>query len=187
MLITKTSPVGIDAAIQKLQSFLHSELMVKWGLDPDDAAQNKLYECYGRCYRNKTAGGYIAEVFTQEKEYKEVYWNDALKAISFFGISAIETFTIGEKVNVHLIFFCDLKKLKNSIPHRADEEVRKDVQLLAEMGMYGFKYLSTELWIENVLREYPNSYKSDRLAVVDMQPVHCFRLNFELNYSKDIC
>lgn len=187
MLIVKKSPVGIDVAIQRLQIFLHDELMVKWGIDPNVAASNKLYECYGRCHRNKTAAGYIAEVFTANKDYKEVYWNDALKAISFFGISAVESHDIGEKINVHLVFFVNLKKLKPSIAHRADEEVRRDVQLLAERGMYGFKFTGTELWLENVLREYTNSYRQDRLKAVDMEPVHCFRLNFELNYTKDIC
>lgn len=187
MLITKTSPVGIDAAIQKLQAWLHTELMGKWGMDTAIAAQNKLYQCTCRCYRNKTASGYVAEVFTGGKEYREVYWDDTLNAISFFGISAIETYEIGETTNVHLVFFVNLKKLKPSIAHRADEEVRRDVVLLAEKSMYGFKFQSLELGIENVLREYANSYRDDRMRAVDMEPVHCFRLNFELNYSKDIC
>ena len=94
-------------------------------------------------------------------------------------------------MNVHLIFFADVKKLKANadpaIAHRADAEVRKDVQLLAEKGMFGFRYISTELWLENVLKEYQGSYKSEQLVKVDMHPVHCFRLNFELHYNKDLC
>lgn len=187
MLIQKTNPVGKDVPIQRLQKFLHDELMVIWGIDPDVANTNKLYECYARAHRNKTESGYRAEVFTAGTDYKEVYWNDALKAISFFGESTIETFNIDEKINIHLCFFVDLKKLKPGIVHRADEEVRRDVQLLAERNMFGFVYLSTETGIENVLKDYPSSYKSERLRAVDMHPVHCFRLNFELNYNKDIC
>lgn len=187
MLIQKTNPVGVDFSIQKLQSFLHDELMIKWGIDPDNAATNKLYESYARAHRNKTESGYRAEVFTAGKDYKEVYWNDALKAISFFGTGTIETFSIDEKITVHQCYFVDLKKLKPGITHRADEEVRRDVQLLAERNLYGFVYLSMETGIENVLKDYPSSYKSERLRAVDMQPVHCFRLNFELNYNKDIC
>jgi hypothetical protein len=187
MLITKTNPVGIDFMLQKFQTFLHDELMVKWGLNPAIAAQDKLFECYGRCARNKTESGYVAEILTSGNDYKEVYWNDTINAISFFGISGSETYNIGETVPVHLVFFVDLKKLKPTITHRADEEVRKDVQLLAEKGMFGFRYISTELWIENVLKEYNGSYKSSQLQKLDMQPVHCFRLNFELQYNKNNC
>lgn len=190
MLIQKTGPVGIDLMIQKFQEAMHAELMPKWNLDPTVALQNKLYECNCRCNRNRTKTGYIAETLIpgSAKDYKEVYWKDTLNAVSFFGISGTENYKVGEVTPVHLVFFVDLKKLKPTIAHRADEEVRKDVQLFAQQEMFGFKYISTEQWIENVLREYKGSYAGgDRLTAVDMQPVHCFRLNFELHYRKINC
>ncbi|MBP7398183.1 MAG: hypothetical protein KA954_01260 [Chitinophagales bacterium] len=183
MLITKSTPVGIDVSIQQLQTKLHGVLMSKWGLNPAIAAENKLYKCYGRCYRNKKEGSYIAEVFTEGNDYKEVYWDDNLNVLSFFGISNSIKHELKEKVNVHLIFFVNLKKLKPDLTTRGDEEVRADVIKLMQSANYGFQYLSVDLWLENVLKEYTGSFRENRLKVVDMHPIHCFRLNFSLTYN----
>jgi hypothetical protein len=187
MLITKTNPVGIDVAIQNLQTHLHKQLVTKWGLTGND---DPAYECYGRAYRNKMDSGYIAEVYTGGVggvEYKEVYWNDELTAISFFGTGSKTTFDIKNKADVHLVFFVNVKKLKPSAAHRADEEVRNEIQQLFGNTLHGFSYESMELWLENVLREYPGSRRDNRLIAVDMQPVHCFRINLTLLYKPSIC
>lgn len=187
MLIAKTNPVGIDVAIQNLQTHLHKQLVNKWGLA---GANDPLYECYGRVDRNKKDSGYIAEVYTGGLggvDYKEVYWNDELKAISFFGTGSKTTFDIKNKVEVHLVFFVNTAKLKPSVSHRADEEVRNEIQKLFGNTLHGFSYESMELWLENVLREYPGSRRDNRLNAVDMQPVHCFRINLTLLYKPSIC
>lgn len=189
MLITKTNPVGIDVVIQQLQIKLHAELIAAWNLvNPDQ------YECYGRCYRNKTDDGYIAEVYTSDNNYKEVYWNDSLTAISFFGMSGSVKNGIKSEADVHLVFFVNLAKLalkdrqNNLITHRADEEVRKTVSTIIGKYSFGFNFQSTELWLENVLREYPGSRRDKRLNAVDMHPVHCFRINLKLLFDPNkIC
>ena len=66
MLIVQDVPKGIDIAVKKLQTMIHTKLLALWGLD------TTAYECYGRCYRNKKGNGYIAEVYTGNNEYKEV-------------------------------------------------------------------------------------------------------------------
>lgn len=182
MLITKTNPVGIDVAIQKLQTFLHNKLtgVVLWN-------NATTYKCYGRCYRNKKDTGYIAENYEGGIEYKEVYWDDSLSAVSFFGVSGQIKHDIKEQVSVHLVFFVNLKKLKPAINHRADEEVHKDILQLIGNTLFDFEYTGMEFSIENVLREYPGSRRDDWLKFVDMHPVHCFRLNFDLVYDKNIC
>lgn len=187
MLNVIEDPKGIDVPIRKFQEKLHSSLMTLWGLDTEDETQNALYQSYGRCYRNKKGNGYIAEVFDSGKDYKEVYWDDSLYAISFFGISSSIEHKIGEIAQVHLVFFVDLSKLKPDISTRADEEVRRDVLNTVQTNKFGFKYTSLDLWLENVLREYSGSYREERLKAVDMQPVHCFRLNFNLNYNINNC
>lgn len=174
MLITKTTPQGIDWYIQELQTRLYDALMVKWS--------NPNYHSYGRCYRNKKDTGWIAEVFTGA-EYKDVYWNDALDAISFFGMSEKIEYDKQNKANVHLVFFVNVKKLKPSITHRADEEIRADVQSIIGASLNGFFLESVELWLDNVLREYPGTRRDKGLIAVDMQPVHCFRLNFSISYD----
>lgn len=182
MLLIKTNPVGIDFYIQKLQTYLHTRLLAKWGID------TATYQCYGRAYRNKKDNGYIAEVFTGGTEYKEVYWDDTMNAISFFGLSNNIKQPVGSSADVHLVFFVNILKLKPAIVHRADEEVRQDVQMLFDSSVQGFNFISTDLWLENVLKEYAGSYRDERLKAVDMHPVHCFRLNFKLLYNPNkIC
>lgn len=183
MLTVVANPVGIDIPVKKLQEKIHRELMVKWGLDPNDSIQNARYECYGRCYRNRKQTGYVAEVYIGNSNYKDVYWNDELNAISFFGIGSSVRNKINDQTDVHLIFFVNLEKLKPSLTNRADEEVRLDVLNTIGKFNFGFTYTGFELGIENVLREYPGSYRSERLKYVDMHPVHCFRLNFTLTYN----
>lgn len=181
MLIAKIDPQGVDIPIHLLQATLHEQLLAKWNISNDQ------YKCYPRCYRNKQPGGiYRAENFEGGKDYRSAYWDDTLSVVSFFGLASTEKHGMTEKVSVHLIFFVDLKKLKPAINHRADEEVRKDVQLIAEQNMYGFTYQSTEMWSENVLREYVGSAR-ELESKIDMHPVHCFRINFDLYYNKNIC
>lgn len=185
MNVTKTNPVGIDVEIQKFQTDIYNALIEKWGL----TLSTNLYECYGRCYKNKKDNGYIAEHYTgQNDKYKEVFWDSKLAAISFFGISdKIENKSI-QSTDVHLVFFVDLKKLKPSIHHRADEEVRADVLSIVANGSYGFSFDSIELYLENCLKEYNGSLRDERLKFVDMHPSHCFRLNFSLDYNiKNYC
>jgi hypothetical protein len=84
MIFQKQNPVGIDWYIDKMQVAIHTALMKKWNINP-----TTLFECYGRSYRNKTPDGYIAEVLKQGNDYQEVYWNDTLAALSFFGIGSV--------------------------------------------------------------------------------------------------
>ncbi len=187
MLILKNNPAGIDWYIGQLQTALHKGLMKAWNLDPNDISQTKLFECYGRSYRNKKDNGYIAEVFTGN-DYKEVYWNDSLYAISFCGIDSPITIGVQSTANVHLVFFVNLAKLKPLIAARADQEVRADVEKIIGKGLFGFKPQSVDLWIENVLREYQGSRRDERLKTVDMHPIHCFRINMQLFFDPNkIC
>lgn len=188
MNITRTNPAGIDLYIQKLQTKLHDMLV---GANYWNLSDQSQYRAYGRCYRNKTDDGYVAENYESAGEYKEVYWSDELAAVSFFGISSnVKT---GE-ADVHLVFFANLEKLAlkdtegDVVTHRADEELRLMVQRIIGKSAHGFQYESTELWIENVLREYPGSRRDARLKAVDMHPVHCFRINLKLLYNPNkIC
>jgi hypothetical protein len=188
MMITKINPVGIDWYIQQLQTKLFNELV------PATIATDQ-YKCYGRCYRNKKDSGYVAENFEGGTEYKEVYWDDTLTMISFFGISNNIKRSVRSEADIHLVVFADLVKLGLKYPgtntlitHRPDEELRQKFAGIIGRFSNGFTLLSIELWLENVLKEYAGSYRSDRLKVVDMHPVHCFRMNLKLIYNENkIC
>jgi len=181
MIFQKTNPVGVDWYIDKLQTAIHNGLLEKWSGNPD-----KFFECYGRCYRNKNDNGYIAEVLKSGNEYQEVYWNDSLAAISFFGIGSNIGFDKGySTADVHLVFFVNLAKIRPELAGRGDAEVRNDVYEILGPNKFDFEYVSTDLWLENVLREYPGSRRDQRLKTVDMQPVHCFRINMKLIFNSN--
>lgn len=168
MLSLKTDPKGIDKAIQKIQENLHAYLVERWGAD---------YECYGRVYKNLSERGVLAEVYTGSN-YKEVFWNSALKAISFFSVGdQVEDLKGMSKVKVGVTFFVDLVKIKPDITHRADEEVRLDVLEFFS----GMNYTGYETGLSNVLKEYPGTLES--LKTVDMHPAHAFRININLIYQ----
>lgn len=184
MLIQKNNPAGIDWYIQQLQNKLHAALVPAWGLIGSPVE----YECYGRCYRNRRDTGYIAEVYTTGNEYKEVFWNDRLAAISFFGISNNIRRAGKAEADVHLVFFVNLAKVKQNVAHRGDEEAREDVTNIIGSSSFGFSLQSVDFGIDQVLREYSGSYRDERLKAVDMHPSHCFRVNLKLLYNpNNIC
>ncbi|WP_346320772.1 hypothetical protein [Chitinophaga sp. YIM B06452] len=176
MLYTKNDPVGLDKPIQRLQEYLHGKLLALWGIDTSQ------YQAYGRCYRNQTEDGYIPEVYIGGNEYKEVYVDDTVTALSFFGLSGHTKVDGAGYADVHLIFFVNVQALKN-VPHRGDEEVRRDVQRLIAPGKFGFSLNGVELWIDNVFREYSGARRSQGIKFRDMHPFHCFRLNMKLSYN----
>lgn len=178
MLVSIDNPTGMDAHVYNVQKHIYSRLKTAWGIVNDTD-----YECYGRVYRNKKDNQFVAELYAGKGEYKDVYWDDRKAAISWFGTGSNISFDVQNTVPFHLVFFVNLSKLKPNVLHRADEQVRNDVQKLFGKSLYGFSYQNMELWLDNVLKEYPGTRRDKSLLAVDMQPVHCFRLNLTLMYS----
>ena len=179
MLITVQTPTGMDAIIYDVQNVLHDALLSRWAIDSGQ------YLSYGRCYRNKKGNGYVAEVYQGGNEYKEVYWDDSVSAISFFGIGNTITNGNRQTLPVHLVVFANLEKLKPTNTNRADEDLRWDFLNILKDSVHGQSVKSTVLGIENVLQEYPGSYRDERLKTVDMHPVHSFRIDLELTYDNN--
>lgn len=186
MLLSKTNPTGADWYIQQLQTKLHTRLI---GEDCWNLSDPTKYKAYGRAYRNKNDNGYIAENYEGDGNYQEVYYDNSLAAISWFGMG--ESIRAGAmyEANVHLVFFTNLDILAlrdadgNLIAHRADEEVRQSVLEIIGKGLYGFTVEGIILGIDNVLREYPGSRRENRLNIADIHPGHCFRINLKLTYN----
>lgn len=186
-LFTKISPKGIDIRIQKLQTYLFTELCSTWNLDADD------WNAYGRAYRNQSTDGYIPEGFTGKSnskgvDYDELYFNDGVSVNSFFSVGDI----VKRKLNaataqVGIIFMVDLVKLKPGIAHRADEEVRLDVEKLLSTSIYGFEMTGYVTGIDQVFKEFAGIRKKDGIKFRDQHPTHCFRLDTEILYNVFDC
>lgn len=176
MNVTITDPVGLNYYIQRLQTAIYTDLMKKW--------PTVKWDCYGRAYRNFGNGGPKAEVFKigSQKEYIDPLTNDKVDIVSFFGTSTMIQDRTRQNVKVHLLVFCNLKKLNPALVFRSDEEVKTAFLKVIGKCLYGFHLDSTETGIDNVLKEYRGSVASLK-ANADMQPWHCFRLNFSLSYN----
>ena len=177
---TKITPVGVDDKIQRLQNKFYEILPVKWGLDTSK------YNCYGRIYRNQDdKTDWVAEAFTG-KDYEEVYFNDKVSAVSFFGMANEMKIDQGATIaaDIHICFFVNLKELKG-YPERMDEEVRIDVlSVINSWGnAMGWLIHKQVTGLDKVLIEYPGTRQSEGLLFRDQQPLHCFRFNCSLIYQ----
>jgi len=184
MKYTKTEKEGVDIPIHNLQEWLYDRLVATWGLNADSSLD---YNSYARAYKNEKSTGTVAEVYIGSKQYKEVYLDDKIKALSFFSVGEATNLIGGDlETTCSIHFFVNLKALKNQTD-RADEEVRIDVvNLLYNRKLYGFQFTGFETGVENVFREYPGPIRDQGLKFRDMEPYHCFRVNFRLRY-KQIC
>jgi len=184
MIATKTKPAGIDILIQALQSFLYVNLQKDWNMLPAD------YNSYGRVYRNQTDdSGYSPEVYTTNGEYLDSFFDDTVKVVSFFNIGETQIYKGGLSTEVALIFcVTDIGKIKPGVVWRADEEIRRDVQIHCHKNRFGFTMLSVDMGVDKVFREYSGWKKKSGIEFMDMHPYHCFRINFiSTPYSISIC
>lgn len=189
MLYTKTAPVGVDVPVQNLQSFLYTQLKNKWKIDNDVD-----YDAYGRVYREQTTEGYIPRMFVSSTQsdntlYKDVFFDDSLNsAVSFFDTGSALTYdNRTATIKAWMIFMVNLAKLKKTIEHRADEEVRRDVALLCQNSRWGFRLTEIDTGYKKVFSEYDGLLKGEQPVLRDMHPLHCFRLGFTLIYDINEC
>jgi hypothetical protein len=186
-LVTKISPVGIDIPIQGFQSAMYAVLLTKWPVNSSS------FNCHGRAYRNQTADGYTPEVFngsanTGAIEYTEVYFDDTLKALCFFSVGEQTKYTDGSTVaKVSLIFMVNVPALKPNTEHRGDEEIRIDVEKFCAAQRFGFIMTGFETGMDTVFKDYSGWKKTSGIKYKDQQPLHCFKINFDLLYNINKC
>jgi hypothetical protein len=180
-IVAKTSPIGIDLEIDRLQTKLYNYLTVSaWWTD---------YECYHRAYVNTKKDGSIPEIYIGNKEYKECLMDDKFKATSFFLVDTDYTIENGKaKTNLSLIFQADIAKLYPTIAHRADMEMQKDIYKAIEDSKY-LKFLNKiTTGYKNVYSEIdvPNDYVS-RIKMDDMSNYHVVKFNFTVYFDLHKC
>lgn len=174
--VTKPTVTGIDIPIQKFQQVLYAKLKPVWGYDDTQ------FNGYGRAYRNQTIDGYTPEVYKANGEYNDSYFDDTLWGSSFFGLGETQKVNDDVTAQVFVIFMVNLDKVKPGTT-RNDEEVRIDVEQIALKRYNGFILAGVITGIDQVFKEY-SGYKAVRgIKFRDMQPWHCFRLNFNVTYN----
>ena len=184
MLFTRNKISGIDVNIDGLQRALYPKLVSLWGLN---AQSNTDYNSHARAYRNQTKDdGFVPEIYTDGGEYKEVYVDDRIKALSFFTVSDTVDFSDNLlKADVSLIFFVDLSKIAPG-EDRNDEVVRQQViRLVQGKRWFNFSFTGVQTGIESVFREFSGLRRSVGVKYRDMYPFHCFRINFSVTYKSN--
>lgn len=183
MIITKDNPQGIDVPLQKLQKLLYGKLCATWGLDQagDD------YRCYGRAYKNEAEEGYLPEVYIGDSEYRDAFYDDGHKVVSFFGVGDTRTVGLQTETDAFIVFQLNIAEVKPTITHRGDEEVHMDVLNALMIPAFGFtiKELVTDIY--NVFEEYRKyaprlRRNTESIKFRDMHPWHVFRVNLALIY-----
>jgi hypothetical protein len=173
MNYVKPSVTGIDIPIQKLQSLLYDQIKTIWSVT------DSTFNMYGRAYRNQLLdGSYIPEVYVGNKEYKDSYFDDAKSGSAFFTYESTKVNGVDTIAVVSLIMMVNLAKIKPGTT-RNDEEARVDIERMVSNGVYGFFLTGIVTGIDQVFKEYGTKSIKYR----DMQPWHCFRLNFNITYN----
>ena len=174
----KISPVGIDIVIDILQEALFNGLTSVGWTD---------YESYPRAYKNQTKDGFIPEFYTGNEEYEEVYFDDGFNVTSFWLVED----TVGQQndpnfsATIKVIFQAKLNELYPSIPHRADEEMHRDIALILDKSyitINGNTKITTG--IEKI---YENEGLKSTTGFEDMSNFHVVKFDVEVNYEYDSC
>lgn len=169
--ISKT--IGIDKEIQSIQTTLYESLVSQWINDLDG---------HGRVYKNNDIEGRVfPQWYVGDREYKDVYYNDAFSGLFMF-VDSDNHSTIDEVVyssEVKVIFMLDLSRIFPLETVRADMLAQNDViEILRNNAFNRYKITGITKGLKNVFQ----GFNIDKIKFTDMQPFHCFSVNLDLTY-----
>lgn len=168
---------GTDVAIARLRNRFANEL---W-----QDVSNKVY--YAAAYRNnnRNKSGIIAEVYTENNEYKEVHNDDRFNVVSFFvmdnnipGIhNSAASFRSGR-----VIFSVNLQSIYPDITYRTEEEVHRDVSVVANKESGIISNMEFDIGLD----AYGDLF-TDNMKAFNMHPWHTFAMTFtaKIDYTCD--
>lgn len=156
----KENPVGIDVEIQRIQEKLLEKLS-DWNL-----------EGFDRVYvLDKKPIWYY-----KKNDYRHVLKFDKKTYGLFFFVEGDSTDVKRNisKSDVDLIFLLDISKIKPNSKHRADEEVKIDIQKILA------KYLTREIL---KITKGINALSPFETRLEDLQPYHFIKFSFQIKYK----
>lgn len=174
MLVRKTNPVGIDKVIDDIQVHLDGVGFVNYGN-------------YPRAYKNPSRfddRGYIPEIYNDNGDYKEVFYDDTLWISSFFVVGDRREVGTGKATApISLIVQANLKQIFPAITHRADEEINNLFWDRLKTFTKGAKVESIETAIENVYREFVR----ENVKFDDLGKYYVVRFNLQAVFESQCC
>lgn len=161
----KENPVGIDKEIQKIQQKLYSKL------------NYTNMDAFGRIYFVDVDNKTIPATLSGDN-YSEILINNQNAVFFFIVDDTTENVNTDPKTDVDILFLLDVKKLKRTISHRADEEATIDI-IDALKPCRKFK-------IETIVRG-KNALEDIFSNLIDMQPYHFVRIKGNMTYNFSRC
>lgn len=158
----KSNPVGIDVIINTIQTRLYDRL------------DYSNFDGFGRVDILTGKPFY----FINDNEYKDLLLDDNLNGHFFFLDNSNTQNEEKLVTEISVIFFLDLKKLKPSITHRADEEIRVEIiEVLDNIKIFKLKEIIKR---EDALSDFDHK-------LLDMQPYHFIKFIGSLRYNANDC
>lgn len=173
MNYTYQNAKGYDNAIQSIQDDLSDGLII-WGD----------INIFGRAYKNKQKSSKknnTPEAYIGNGEYRDVLTDDKVNAILFFieddEHDSSNGFMFKNKTN--LVVIANLSKIFNNNDYR--EDIRCEEQVLKILQRRGIQVLKIKKDIKTIFKDF----YSENITLSNMEPYHCFSLEFDLNYNLD--
>ena len=179
-----TEAEGLNAAIQTIQVEMYEKLATFWSGD---------IEGFGRAYKNiantgKQKDTYYrsSKIFTPEvynsvtKNYGDLFYDTQKSCVFCFLISDTDD-TDDELLftsKIKLVFMTNLNMIYPSSSERVDGKAQKDAMDVLRNINGDYEITGIERGSENIF----NGYTAFGTSFDDMQPLHTFSINFNLNY-----
>lgn len=168
-----TTPIGLDAEIQKIQKALYPLLCERW---------NGTIEGFGRAYKNEQKEGGIKLEWwnTSRDDYQDVYFDDGSSDCVFFFIEGDTGTSEDEMVftsDLKCVFMLDIPKL---LPDKGiqDAQLHRDAVEILRGINNKLKVTGVEKGIEVIF----SGIDTDKIKFNNIHPLHCFAVNMQLNY-----
>jgi len=168
-VISKTNPVGLDKAILRVQNRLAK---LSW----------TNISIYGRLYINDRDNQKVAEAYTTNGEYIEVFVNDKVNAVFGFVVTGSRQNFNVISTTVKLVCSVNIKTIYGST-ERKDEEALLTVLKELTGIINGSNQAKIDTRYEDVFAEF----SPERFKYRNMQPWFNFALTFDVNYKNNIC
>jgi len=166
-----TTPVGIDATINKIQVAIYDALVERW---------SGTITGYGKAYKNNHKESTKLEWYNaSDKDYQDVYYDDNSDA-TFFFIDEESDSSDDEIVftsNVKCVFMVNLPNIITDVGRQDSQAQRDAVEILRSVSRQ-FKVVG----IEKSFNEVFSGIDTEKIMFNDIHPLHCFAVLMELNY-----
>ena len=181
------SAEGLSLEIQSIQEILYTELRRKWVIG------GSKIQGFGKVYKNvqnspenipkyyKSSKIFIPEVYNSSKgNYEDVFYKNNNSLVFCFLTGDNDTTEDGlvYTSKVKIVIMVDLSMIYTNLQERQDDRIQQDVVEILRNFTGSYKINEIQKGIDNIF----NQYTTSGVKFDDLQPLHVFSVNIDLNY-----